>query len=243
MPPDEAQESNGLGNRHARHLAGAITATISRKAGTSNLAPTYFQRPRWTEYNVLCPARERAMRRREFITQIGATITAWPLSTRAEALKAKTSKVGFLFPGPEQVAKSRQALLLDGLLSEGFREADQVTLLTRATNGDSAKIEPLLKELIAEKVDVLIPLGPPLTRAAASLTNSIPIVTFDLESDPIESGWLRSYAHPGGNITGVFSDFPDFSTKWLELLKEAVPNCAHIVVLWDPPARRFRQKP
>jgi len=63
-----------------------------------------------------------------------------------------------------------------------------------------------------------------------------------LETDPIESGWLRSYANPGGNITGVFSDFPDFSAKWLELLKEAVPNCAHIVVLWDPATTAVQTK-
>jgi ABC-type uncharacterized transport system substrate-binding protein len=173
------------------------------------------------------------MRRREFITLLGGAISAWPFAAHAQELKA-IPKVGFLFPGPEEAVKSRRAPLLDGLRSEGFREPDQVTLVTRATNGDLTKISPLLNELIAEKVDILIPTGPPLTRAAHSLTTSIPIVTFDLETDPIESGWLQSYAHPGGNITGVFSDFPDFSAKWLELLKEAVPNCANIVVLWDP---------
>ena len=108
------------------------------------------------------------MRRREFITNLGAVVSAWPFAAHAEVSKGKTSKVGFLFPGPEQLAKSRQGLLLDGLRSEGLREPEQVTLLTRATNGELAKIEPLLNELIAEKVDVLIPLGPPLTRAAAS---------------------------------------------------------------------------
>jgi putative ABC transport system substrate-binding protein len=140
------------------------------------------------------------------------------------------------------VAKSRRVPLLDGLRSEGFREPDQVTLVTRATNGDLTRISPLLNELIAEKVDVLIPLGPPLTRAAHALTTSVPIVTFDLETDPVESGWIQGYAHPGGNITGVFSDFPDFSAKWLELLKEAVPDCAHIVVLWDPATTTVQTK-
>jgi putative ABC transport system substrate-binding protein len=173
------------------------------------------------------------MRRREFITFLGGAISAWPFAAHAQGLKA-IPKVGFLFPGPEEMAKSRRVLLLDGLRSEGFHEPDQVTLVTRVTNGDLTRISPLLNELIAEKIDVLIPLGPAVTRAALSLTTSVPIVIFDLETDPIESGWLRSYAHPGGNITGIFSDFPDFSAKWLELLKEAVPKCAHIVVLWDP---------
>jgi putative ABC transport system substrate-binding protein len=181
------------------------------------------------------------MRRREFITLLGGAISARPFAVHAQGLKA-IPKVGFLFPGPEEVAKSRRVLLLDGLRSEGFREPDQITLVTRATNGDLTRISPLLNELIAEKIDVLIPLGPAVTRAALSLTTSVPIVIFDLETDPIESGWLRSYAHPGGNITGIFSDFPDFSAKWLELLKEAVPKCAHIVVLWDPTTTTVQTK-
>jgi putative tryptophan/tyrosine transport system substrate-binding protein len=62
--------------------------------------------------------------------------------------------------------------------------------------------------------------GLTLTNAAAT---NIPIVTYDLELDPIESGLLKSLGHPGGNVTGVFLDLPDLSTAWLELLKQAVP--------------------
>jgi putative ABC transport system substrate-binding protein len=73
-----------------------------------------------------------------------------------------------------------------------------------------------LDELLASKVDLLVVSGPPLTRVVHDAIKTLPIVTFDLESDPVESGWLQSYARPGGNLTGVFSDFPDFSTKWLQ---------------------------
>jgi putative tryptophan/tyrosine transport system substrate-binding protein len=62
----------------------------------------------------------------------------------------------------------------------------------------------------------------------------IPIIAADLESDPVGSGFVATLAHPGGNITGVFSDFPEFGMKWLQLLKEAIPKLSSIVVLWDP---------
>jgi putative ABC transport system substrate-binding protein len=179
------------------------------------------------------PAGGATVRRREFIALVGGAAAVGVLPANAQQPKA-VPKVGFLFPGPDEVANSRRVPLLDGLRSEGLREPDQLTLITRSTGGDPSRILPLLNELVAEKVAVLIPTGPALTRTAHSLTTSIPIVTFDLESDPIESGWLEGYAHPGGNITGVFSDFPDFSAKWLELLKEAVPGCKQIAVLWDP---------
>ena len=70
--------------------------------------------------------------------------------------------------------------------------------------------------------------------AVHSAAPGILIVTYDLELDPIESGMVSSLAHPGGNVTGIFLDLPKFSTTWLELLKEAVPRLASIVVLWDP---------
>jgi putative tryptophan/tyrosine transport system substrate-binding protein len=125
--------------------------------------------------------------------------------------------------------------------SEGI-DPQTVTLMVRGTDGDSARIGPLFDELIAAKPDLLIPVGPPVTRVAHATNKTIPMVTFDMETDPIEAGWLQSYAHPGGALTGVFLDFPDFSTKWLELLKEAAPKLANIVVLWDPTTAMVQTK-
>jgi putative ABC transport system substrate-binding protein len=172
------------------------------------------------------------MRRREFIRLIGAG-AAVPFASRAQQ-PSSPAKIGVLYPGPEAVAKLRSVPLLAGLASEGLREPDQITLLIRATGGDAGQIDPLLNELLASKIDLLMASGPAITRIAHATTKSLPIVTFDLESDPVESGWLQSYAHPGGNLTGVFSDFPDFATKSLELLREIVPGLAYLVVLWDP---------
>jgi putative tryptophan/tyrosine transport system substrate-binding protein len=184
--------------------------------------------------------RREFMRRRDFVLGTVGVLSgrsfAWAESRNA------IPKVGFLFPGPEDVVKSRSVLLLEGLGSEGFHAPDQVTLVTRATGGDDARIVPLLKEMIAEGVDILIPTGPSSMRAAHELTRIIPIVTFDLESDPIESGWLDGYAHPGGNVTGVFSDFPEFGSKWLQLLKETIPGCSNVVVLWDPATSTVQPK-
>jgi ABC-type uncharacterized transport system substrate-binding protein len=59
-------------------------------------------------------------------------------------------------------------------------------------------------------------------------------LTFDLETDPVATGMIASLARPGGNITGLFFDFPEFRTKLLELLKEVVPSLSKIAVIWDP---------
>jgi ABC transporter substrate binding protein len=74
---------------------------------------------------------------------------------------------------------------------------------------------------------------PPLSRDGSAST-TIPIVALDLESDPITSGLIKSFSRPGGQVTGVFFDFPEFGKKWLELLKEVMPRLAKVAVLWDP---------
>jgi putative tryptophan/tyrosine transport system substrate-binding protein len=181
------------------------------------------------------------MKRREFISLFGGAAAAWPLAARAQQAN-KVPKVGFLYPGPEAVAATRSPFLLDGLRSEGFHAPDHVMLLSRVSDGDPSRLGPLLNELVAAKVDILIPVGPAAARASRSATSSIPIVAVDLESDPIESGWLASFAHPGGNLTGFFLDFPEFSTKWLQLLKETVPGLASVVVLWDPATSAIQTK-
>jgi putative ABC transport system substrate-binding protein len=92
----------------------------------------------------------------------------------------------------------------------------------------------MASELVAQNVDVLVPISPAAVQTVRSLTSTVPIVAFDLETDPVGSGLVKSLARPGGNVTGVFFDFPEFSKKWLELMKEALPQLAKIGALWDP---------
>ena len=55
-----------------------------------------------------------------------------------------------------------------------------------------------------------------------------------MTTDPVDEGYIESYARPGGNLTGVFLDAPEFAGKWVELLKTMVPGLSSVVVLWDP---------
>ncbi len=179
------------------------------------------------------------MRRREFITLLGGAAAAWPLAARAQQ-PGKIPKIGFFFPGTEAVAPTRIRALAEGLQAAGYRAPDQVELITRVTGGDPSRVAPMAAELVERNVDVLVAASPAAVHALRSLTSTVPIIAYDLETDPIGSGMVRSLSRPGGNITGVFFDFPEFSKKWLELMKEALPRLAKISVLWDP-ATGFRQ--
>src|SRR5207245_5885851 len=90
----------------------------------------------------------------------------------------------------------------------------------------------LAAELVHVGVDVIVTHGPPAIRAARDATTTIPIVMSRMD-DADAHGFVASLAHPGGNITGLSFQSGQLSTKWLELLREAVPRLTRVAVLWD----------
>jgi putative tryptophan/tyrosine transport system substrate-binding protein len=180
------------------------------------------------------------MKRRAFVTLLGGA-AAWPLAARTQQ-PSKTSKVGILYPGMAAALPSRVAGFRDGLRAAGYRETDNIELLSRAADGDPTRITRLAMELAERKVDVMVPVSPAAVHAALAASATIPIVALDLESDPIASGLIENLSRPGGQVTGVFFDFPEFGKKWLELLKEAMPQLARVAVLWDPATGTVQMK-
>ena len=170
------------------------------------------------------------MRRREFITLVGGAAAAWPLAARAQ--QKKVPKVGILYPGLAASAVPRVAAFREGLRSGGIAQVD-VEVIALSAEGDPNRIGPLALELVDLNVDIIVPVSGLALNAVRSITR-ISIVAFDLESDAIGSGLIASLARPGGNVTGVFFDFPEFSKKWLELLKETMGGLSSVGILRDP---------
>ena len=73
--------------------------------------------------------------------------------------------------------------------------------------------------------------GPPAIRAARKATSTVPIVMGAILVDPVQAGYVHSLARPGGNITGMASQYEDILTKQVELLTETVPKHARLFVL------------
>src|SRR4029078_3902050 len=96
-----------------------------------------------------------------------------------------------------------------------YAAPSQVEMFARTAEGDPDQIAPLVREVIGKNVNVIIAAGPLVVHAALSAARAIPIISIDLESDPVASGMAATLARPGGNITGVFLDFPDFTAKWM----------------------------
>jgi len=173
------------------------------------------------------------MRRREFITLVGGAATAGPLNARAQQT-SEIPRFGFVYQGSQAAMALRIEAILSGLRVSGYEAPAQVEIMGRAAEGDPARIVPLVGEVIAKNVRVIMVSGPLALNAARSATRTVPIVAIDFETDPIASGVAATLARPGGNITGVFLDFPDFTAKWMEMLVESNPKLSRAAVLWDP---------
>jgi putative ABC transport system substrate-binding protein len=177
------------------------------------------------------------MHRREFITLLGgvaASSAVWPLAARAQQPARSNRKLGVLHPGQSAAVNARITAIREGLDGPDNPRDSLIELVTRLADGDPSRLPSLAADLVDSRVDAIMAAAPPAVQAASGATNRIPVIALDLESDPVASGFVASLARPGGNVTGVFLDFPEFSAKCLQLLIEAVPTLARVGVLWDP---------
>jgi putative ABC transport system substrate-binding protein len=122
-----------------------------------------------------------------------------------------------------------------GQLAElGYVEGKNLRLEIRSAEGQASRLEPLARELISMKVDVLVPYQTPAVTAAKTATRDIPIVMASV-ADPVGSGFVNSLSNPGGNITGVSGATAELAGKNLEIIKEVIPSVRQVALLANQP--------
>lgn len=175
------------------------------------------------------------MRRRKFIELLGSMAVAWPVPSRAQQAQGLITNPRIAFLGAESLSISQHFLdaFRQGLREYGYVDGQNITLEARWADGRSERFPELVDDLIRLKVRAIVVVSVAAALAAKSRTTTIPIVF--IASDPLGSGLVPNLGRPGGNLTG-FSLFlgDQFSSKWLELLMEAVPNISRVAVLMNP---------
>jgi len=146
---------------------------------------------------------------------------------------AKMLRIGVLWPTtPPPPANAQLETLLKHLRELGWQDGKTVAIDYRYGGDDASRLTLFANELVRLKVDVITTTGDLSTRAVQQATTTIPIVA--TVGFPVESGFVKSLSHPGGNITGFASLADQLSAKRLDLLKELLPRLARVAVLWDP---------
>ena len=115
-----------------------------------------------------------------------------------------------------------------GLRDLGWIDGQNVVITRRRVEGTSG-----VDDLIRLAPDVIFVSNPHRIRLATERTKTIPIVGYDLESDPVASGFVKSLARPQGNVTGIWLDMPELAGKLIQLLQELVQRLTLTAVLWD----------
>jgi len=118
--------------------------------------------------------------------------------------------------------------LRDGLTKLGHRENKDFVLGVRFTQGDVTALPAAARNLVQQGVDLLFTVNSAATKAAQAVTKKIPIVFYG-GADPIGLGLIQSFAHPGGNITGITDIDLELDGKRLEVLKEMIPGLKRVM--------------
>jgi putative ABC transport system substrate-binding protein len=114
--------------------------------------------------------------------------------------------------------------------ARGYREGQDLIIDLREAKGHYSLLPNLVAELVALEPNVIIAEATPAVAAAQRATSTIPII-MSPSTDPVGSGFVRSFAKPGGNITGVVNMFGDTTAKTLDIIRLLFPKVKKIGVL------------
>ena len=162
--------------------------------------------------------------RRKLIIALGANALTAPFGSFAQQ-QGKVWRVGFLSP-----TSANTNAFLKRMLELGYVEGKNLVIEWRFADGKLERLPGLAAELVQLKVDVIVVQSSPAISAAQKATTAIPIVMTS-SGDPVRSGFVKSLARPGGNITGLSNMAGDIAAKFIDLLRSVVPKLSRVAML------------
>jgi putative ABC transport system substrate-binding protein len=171
--------------------------------------------------------------RRKLLVALGAAVLIAPFAAWAQQ-KGKVWRIGFIAQRSRPVSIDSDVIggFPRGMRELGYVEGKNLVIEWRFSEQRTELLPVLAAELVQLKVDVIVALASPAISAAQKATATIPIVMAGT-GDPVGSGFVKSLARPGGNITGLSNMAEDIHPKLLELLIAIAPRRARVAVLLD----------
>ncbi len=169
--------------------------------------------------------------RRKLLVTLGAGALAFAAPPGSFGQQqGKVWRVGFLSPGAGSLSSANADAFLKGMRELGYIEGRNLVVEWRFADGKLERLPALAAELVQLKVDVIVAGASPAISAAQKATTTIPIVMTSV-GDPVRSGFVKSLARPGSNITGLSNMSSDIAAKFLDLLRSVVPKLSRVAML------------
>jgi putative tryptophan/tyrosine transport system substrate-binding protein len=162
------------------------------------------------------------MRRREFLAGMSAT-AAWPVVAQARS-DSGIRVIGYLHPlsDADDMRLGFGASFREGLRELGLVEGENLRIEARYGDRHFNRLQQLAADLVALNVELIVTVGPEATYATRAVTPTVSIVTI-FGAYPW-SGFVRTLAHPGSNVTGLALFFEQSTAKRIEFIKQVKPS-------------------
>ena len=171
------------------------------------------------------------MKRRGFISLLGGAVAAWPLTARGQVTRRRPL-IGRLSSGSRDAVAGYIDQFLTAMRELGYVEGQDFDMTYAMADFHSDRLPQVAAEMVERGPDVIVAGAALEAVTVAKATATIPIVVGAL-ADPVELGLIKSYARPGGNVTGIMPYVAGLPTKQLELARELVPGATRIGLLDD----------
>ena len=143
---------------------------------------------------------------------------------------ATIRRVGWLSLGSKATVANLDAAFKQGMHDLGWLEGKNVEYRVIYASGDASRLDAMVRELVGQKVDVIVVGNAPATRALQRATKKIPIVMANV-ANPVGNGFVASLAKPGGNITGIANLYDEVLGKLIGILHEVAPSARRVAIV------------
>jgi putative ABC transport system substrate-binding protein len=165
--------------------------------------------------------------RRQFLIGAGALVAALPAPAHAAS-----RRLAWFGAGRAGVPSPFLDAMREGLRGLGWEEGRNLDLTPFWTEGTPDEAEQLARRMIASNPEVIVAYG----RDVFAVHRARPArpVVFAFSGDPVDAGFVQSFARPGGNFTGISFMSLELAGKRVELLREIAPQLRRLAVLARP---------
>ena len=154
------------------------------------------------------------------------------MSTSAHEKEEKVYRIGVLTFIESRLDKVEG--MKEGLKKYGLYE-DDFEIIIKNANENLDDLDRMGKELVEEKVDIIVTLGIDETAVAKKVTqeSQIPVAFIGVACSE-GLGFVEDRISSGCNLTGIDSYYVQLSGKRIEFLTRLVPSVKKVLVLYNP---------